>query len=259
MKKIMTILAALLLCMMMGMTAMAHPSRLIDEADVFTDTEETELLAMLDRYSVENLLDIVVVIVDSLDGESAEVYADDYFDYNGYGMGEDYDGVLLLVSIEDRQWYISTCGYAIAAMSDNRLDHMADEIVPYLSAGEYVEAVEEYVVQCAGAVKQARSAGVVYEETTSEGMGNVTAVLASLIIGFILAFIPMLSMKKKMKTVVARQEAAEYMDRSSAQITRSHDRFLYHTISRVYTPPQETSTTHTSSSGMSHGGRGGSF
>jgi uncharacterized protein len=258
MKKIMTILAALLLCMMMGMTALAHPIRMADDADLLTTDEELLLEEMFSSLSEELQFDIVVVTAETLDGKSAQAYADDYYDYNGYGMGEDNDGALFLVSLAEREWYISTCGYGIAAISDQDLYYMEEEIVPYLSSGDYALAFERFAECVADCVEEANTTGqtaVVVEEGTSWGAG----ILLSIPVGFLLAFIPMLSMKKKMKTVVARQEAAEYMDRSSAQITRSHDRFLYHTISRVYTPPQETSTTHTSSSGMSHGGRGGSF
>lgn len=259
MKKIMMILTAFLLGFVLVIPVYAHPSRLVDDADIFTDAEEAELVAMLDRFSTENVFDMVAVTVDSLDGEDAEDYADDYFDYNGYGMGENYDGALFLISMEERQWHISTCGYGIAAISDNDLYYMEDEIVPYLSSGDYVGAVENFAALCAGFVKQAKSAGVVYGQTESEGMGIVMAVLVSLIVGFLFAFIPMLVMKSKMKSVRVRNEAADYMDRGSRRITRSHDRFLYHTINRVYTPKQETSSTHTSSSGRSHGGRGGGF
>lgn len=259
MKKIMTILTAFLLSLVLVVPVQAHPVRLVDEADVFTDAEEAELIGMLDRLSRENEFDIVVVAVESLEGEDAEDYADDYYDYNGYGMGENYDGALLLVSMEERLWHISTCGYGIAAISDGDLAYMEDAIVPYLSSGDYVGAAEEFAALCAGFVKQAKSAGITYGETESEGMGIAMALICSLVAGFFLAFIPMLIMKSKMKSVKVRNEATEYMNRGSRKITRSHDRFLYHTINRVYTPKQETSSTHTSSSGRSHGGRGGGF
>lgn len=259
MKKITMILTAFLLSMVLVIPVQAHPSRLVDEADIFTDAEEAELVGMLDKLSTECTFDIVVVTVDSLDGEGAEDYADDYFNYNGYGMGENYDGALLLISMEDRQWHISTCGYGIAALSDNDLYQIEEEMVPYLSSGEYVEAIENYAWICAGYVQEAKEAGVVYDETASEGMGVFSALVSSLVIGFLLAFIPMLVMKSKMKSVKMRNEAADYMDRESRKITRSHDRFLYHTINKVYTPKEEHSSIHTSSSGRSHGGRGGGF
>ena len=57
--------------------------------------------------------DVIVVTVASLDGKTAESYADDYFDFNGYGLGQDRDGILLLLSMEDRDWAISTHGFAL--------------------------------------------------------------------------------------------------------------------------------------------------
>ena len=41
-------------------------------------------------------------------GKTAEAYADDYYDYNGYGYGENDDGLLLLVSMGEREWAITT-------------------------------------------------------------------------------------------------------------------------------------------------------
>ena len=51
-------------------------------------------------------MDLVVVTANTLGGKSPMEYADDYYDYNGYTD----DGALLLVSMEDRDWWISTKG-----------------------------------------------------------------------------------------------------------------------------------------------------
>ncbi len=40
------------------------------------------------------------------------------YDYCEYGYGADKDGVLLLISTEDNDVYISTCGYGITAFTD---------------------------------------------------------------------------------------------------------------------------------------------
>lgn len=265
MKKVMTILTAFLLVIMMALPVAAqdtgHPSRLVDEADILTDAEENEVLELLDDFSEELDFDIVVVAVDSLDGKSAEAYADDYFDYNGYGMGDNYDGAILLISMEERDWHISTCGYGIAALSDRDLERMGDIIVPYLSSGDYAGAFEEFAWLCAGYVEEAIEAGVTGEMAEESGIRWGRVIITSLLVGFLLAFIPMLMMKQKMKTVVSRSEAGEYMNRGSRRITRSRDAFLYHTINKTYTPRDHDGggSSHRSSSGRSHGGRGGKF
>ena len=93
-------------------------TRVVDMADLLSDSEESSLLFKLDEISERQQFDVVVVTVGSLDGKTPTAYADDFYDYNGYGFGAEYDGVLLLVSMEERDWRISTCGYGITALTD---------------------------------------------------------------------------------------------------------------------------------------------
>ena len=62
-----------------------------------TDSEEQELNTELDEISEKQQCDVVVVTENSLDGKSAQDYADDFFDYNGYGYGDEDSGVLFLI------------------------------------------------------------------------------------------------------------------------------------------------------------------
>lgn len=66
--------------------------RLVDRADLLSELEEEELEARLDEISERQQADVVVVTVNSLDGKSAQDYADDFYDYNGYGIGTDKSG-----------------------------------------------------------------------------------------------------------------------------------------------------------------------
>ena len=54
-----------------------------------------QIHAKLIHMSTDDVFDMVTVTVDSLDGEDAEAYADDYFDYNGYINREGYINLLL--------------------------------------------------------------------------------------------------------------------------------------------------------------------
>lgn len=253
MKKIRTIFTAFLLSLLMvfSVSAEEHPVRLVDDADLLTVEDESKLLNELNEISERQQFDVVVVTTDSLGGKSPQAYADDFFDYNGYGMGEEYDGALLLVSMEYRDWYISTCGYGITALDDRALDQMADEFLPELSEGDYYEAFSEFALLCDNYVEQAKSGGA--GSTAAGGLELFVCLLA----GFLVAFIPMHSMKKQMKNVTMRAEASDYVKQGSRVITKSRDAFLYHTISRR--PRPKENSTHTSSSGRSHGGGGGKF
>ena len=98
-----------------------------------------------------------------------------------------------------------------------------------------------------------------YEEESSPG------ILLSVIIGLVLALFPPLVMKGQLQSVRMQASAGNYEKTGSRNITLRRDIFLYHTVNRV-PKPKETqnrsgggSTTFRSSSGRSHGGRGGGF
>ena len=70
--------------------------------------------------------------VKSLEGKTATEYADDAFDYDGYGLGEDKAGILFLVDMGDRNWATSTHGYAITAFTDAGLSYIEESWYPTL-------------------------------------------------------------------------------------------------------------------------------
>ena len=61
---------------------------LVDEAGLLTEEESSELLNKLEDISQRYENEVGIVTVNSLEGKTAEAYADDYYDYNGYGYGE---------------------------------------------------------------------------------------------------------------------------------------------------------------------------
>lgn len=249
-----------------------HPARLVDGEHLLGTEEADEISRMLDEISVRQNFDVVIVTVGSLGAKSAQAFADDYYDCNGYGMGADRDGVLLLISMEERDWYISTCGYGIEAITDAGRNTMSDYFVPYLSDGDYYTAFKTYAELCDKFVTQART-------DVSYGIGNlddldysipltaedwITAVCVNIVIGIVAALIVCSILKGKLKTVAMQRGAYNYTVENSFEVTQSSDLFLYSTVSRTAKPKENESSgggssTHTSSSGTSHGGGGGKF
>ena len=130
--------------------------RLTDDADLLTNAEEKELLAKLDEISERQKMDVVVVTTNGLDGKTATEYADDFFDYNGFGFGAGHDGILLLVSMEERDWAISTSGAGIDTFTDDGQSFMTGQIIPYLSSGDYAGAFDTYATLCDEFITQAK-------------------------------------------------------------------------------------------------------
>ncbi|MDO4649296.1 MAG: TPM domain-containing protein, partial [Eubacteriales bacterium] len=88
----------------------AKSPHVVDDGNLISAEVEAELESRMEEISEEYQMDVVLVTTDSLYGKTAEAYADDYFDENGYGYGASYDGILFLISMEDRDWAISTTG-----------------------------------------------------------------------------------------------------------------------------------------------------
>ena len=66
--------------------------RVVDNANLLTASEEQELEKYLDSISEDLKFDIAVVTTDTINGKTPMAYADDFYDYNGYGYGDDRDG-----------------------------------------------------------------------------------------------------------------------------------------------------------------------
>ena len=248
----------LIVCMTTAISAASMP-RLVDGADLLTDSEEITLLSMLDEISERQMLDVVIVTTNTLEGKSPMAYADDFYDYNGYGFGASYDGVLLLVSMEDRDWWISTCGYGITAFTDYGIDCLADLFLSDLGSGYYADAFEIFAEGCDEYITLARN-GKPFD-IGAEPFDASGAMMIAVVIGLIAAFIVTASMKGQLKSV-RQQSAGSYLKQDSMRITDSRDLYLYRNVSRVRRQTESSgggSSTHTSSSGRSHGGGGGKF
>ena len=263
------ILFTLLICVAMSFPVLAAGDlpRLVDDADLLTNSEESELLGLLDEISERQQVDVVVVTADTLNGKSPRAYADDFFDYNGYGFGADYDGILFLVSMEDRDIYISAYGYGSTAITDAACEYILDEVVPEMSDGAYLDGFKTYARMCDTFISQAKS-GNPY------GVGNLPKqpfrfginLAISFGIGIVLALIITGVMAGQLKSVRKLSAADNYVKEDSMRLTQSSDLFLYKHTERHARPKESSSSgsshsssAHRSSSGRTHTGGGRKF
>ncbi len=240
-----------------------QPLRLADEADILTASEESELLALLNEISERQELDIVVVTVNSLNGKTSRDYADDYYDQHNYGFGSQKDGILLLLAMESRDYWISTSGYGIRAFTDAGIDRIENSIVDDLGDGNYAEAFTTYAQLCDDYISQAKNGSPYDTGNMPKADYNILQyLLISLAIGLVVALIVTGIMRSKLKSVRFKSGASDYMKKESFVLTQSRDIYLYKTVTRRAKPKNEGSggsSTHSSSSGRSHGGGGGKF
>lgn len=250
--------------------------RVADLAGVIEAETLASLNEMADRVSESYACDVAVAFVPSLDGRDIVDYADDFYDHNGYGYGENDDGILLLVSVGEREFAETTYGYGKTAFSDYGMQsYLEPNFTRYLSRNDWAGAARQFITDAGELLRQARagtpydsygSAAPVSERSTGEKVGF--AAVISAVIGFFSGAIPTGSMKRSMKSVEKNYGAANY-EVSALRLQRNEDRFLYSNVSRTPIPTESDrpggrsggggSSVHFSSSGRSHGGSHGKF
>ena len=251
-------LILLILSLSFNVFATAPVSRLVDDANLLSAHEADYLRNRLNEISDHYDLDVVIVTVDSLNGATAESYADDYYDYNGYRP----DGVLLLISMQERQWAISTTGYGITAFTDAGLAYLEEQFIDDLSAGNYADAFQAFISESENMIIQAQS-GRPYDvgNMPKAPFQPLKSLMISLVIGIVAALIITGIMKSQLKSVRSQAAAAQYVKEGSMELTLCRDIYLYRNITRQKRDSGSSggSSTHRGSSGTTHGGRSGGF
>lgn len=257
-KRIYLTFATAVLTLMMGMSAFAAKDYVIDDAGLITEEQEEKLQNKLEDINDKYDSDVVIVTVDSLGGKSSEAFADDYYDYNGYGS----DGILLLISMEDRDWAISTKGFGIKAFTDAGQGFLVKQFKPSLSNGDYYKAFDTYADWCDDYLQHAKD-GKPYD------VGNMPKLPLSKIwiaiagaIGSLFGGGMVGSMKSQLKSV-HRQSGASHYSTGSIDLNTQVDHFMYRKVDRTERAQSSGSgggsSTHRSSSGSMHGGSHGKF
>lgn len=239
--------------------------RVLDDADILSDSEESLLLDKLDRISEEHGVDVVLLTIDSLGNRTPNLYGDDYFAYNGFGQGGEHDGFMLLLSMEDRDWAIVTHGSGIRIFTDYGQDYLMDQIGPELRRDEFYDAFDEYA-DISEMFIQEWEKGTPFDTDHKVGGGKLPFywIFIALLGGGLVGLVYSLSVKSQLTSVKMQRGADDYIRQGSFQVTGSRDTFLYSKVTRERIDSGSGgggggSSTHSHSSGSSFGGSHGKF
>lgn len=258
--------------------------RLVDNADVLNADEEKMLLDKLDRISESYQVDVVIHTTQNAKYNTIEQYADDYYDYNGFGFGEQghKSGFVLVMDYGRRKWHISTAGEGIFILSNEIRPNMTDAFMPYLSNGEAYKGFDTFAdlsEEIIKAYQEEREPNIIKNADLPEGRHTdhdatggenyqgpkkdktFVRALIGIGLGLLVALIVVASLTGQLNTVRAVHDAADYEVAGSFMLNESNDFFLYRTVSKTKKSSSSSSGggSHSSSSGSSHGGGGGSF
>ena len=267
------LLAVLLLCCLVLPAGASAGSYIVDDAGLLYSDEAAVLEEMASALSATYGIDAVILTIDSLGGVSAQDYADDYYDHNGYSE----DGVLFLLAMEEREWYISTCGTVIYALTDYGIQQLGEGVLPYLSSGSwydgfafFLERLPYYLdayVSGTPVDGYADYSGTYYhgqqDEIVYYPQEKQPSFLMSLLIGLAVGGITIAIMRSMMNTKRAQRGASVYLKDGSWNLRMHRDIYLYSNVTKTRRQQSSSSgggsSVHRSSGGRSHGGGGGKF
>ena len=248
-KKLFSTILVVMLALSMALSVSAAPKTFVlDDAGLLTQQEAAELSGTLSRLSDTYDAQIVVVTIPSAEGNDPDSIVEYFYDNMGIGYGENYDGVLLLVCMDPREYRILSNGYCAAAINTGAIDDIGNAIVSDLSGGDYAEAFGGFADKCEYYLDGYLN-GFPFDFGISIGIALLIGVLVGQIVGKVL--------KGQLKTVHRVNQAKNYVKTGSMNLQTQNDVFLYRDIRR--TPKPRDNNTRSSSGGSSRSVGGGSF
>lgn len=273
MKRLCSLILTLLLLLCLVFPAAANEFALITDMEELLTTEEVTALtdaalALKQEYNIH----VMIVTVPSFQGKSAQDYADDFYDNNGGGE----DGVLFLLSMEEREWYISTAGDMIYALTDYGIQEIGEGAIAYFGQGAYFDGFSFFLnslpyyleafesgtpvdgyADFSGEYYHGDAEETVYYEDSSPSF------FLSLVIGLAAGGITVFVMYRMMDEKNRQRSAAAYIKDGSFRLNTRRDLFLYSNLSKTRKQQNTSSgggsSVHRSSGGRRHGGGGGKF
>ncbi len=241
-----------------------------DDAGLLTQGERDDLTEQIASFTDVSGWNVFAVTTSDTGGKSTMAFADDFFDEHS---PDQEDGVAVVIDMDNRQIYISTCGIAIRYLTDERIDRILDDAYGDISDGEYKACLATML----DGVKRYYEDGIPngqYNYDTETGKvsryRSITLIefLVALALGIVCSVIVWLSVVGKYRL---KSPTFHYDFRGNGRLDLRvrEDRFVNQTLTHRRIPKETSgggghssagrSSTHTSSSGRSHGGGGRSF
>ena len=232
--------------------------RIIDNAGLLNSEEKISLAELADNIASTYNFDLVIVTEKNIGNVKPVDYADDFFDYNGYGLGEDRDGCLFLQVTRSRDYWFSTSGRGIEILNSSAFKKLEADTVKFLSNDEPYNAYRAFLLDWDKFLSLDASG----RHYNFFQQWNTVLVAIAWLLAFGIGSIIVLIWKKQMNTALAQTHATAYMVPGSFGFSEKKDRFLYSRVTKTERPRESSSSgggSHTSSSGRSHGGGGGKY
>ena len=232
--------------------------RVIDEAEILTDSEEAALDTKLAAIEQSHKVRILIGTMKSTDGVVLGKIANNIVDE--ISGDADSGTIVLLLSMKERDWYISTDNKMRVRITDTKgVEYLSGEFLPELKESKYAAAFTTFAATTDEMLTYYEKEGEPYDPANAFNlMAFGIALACALILGGIIYYM----LCEYESNVRSATEADAYLNHDSFRLTQNEDNFLYTTVTRQTKEKKESSSgsnVSTSSRDSSHGGGGGKF
>ncbi len=141
-------LKILILTLLSGLSIWAQPGIPVlknyvnDFTGTLTNDQKTYLERALKAFDDSTSTQIVVLMINSLEGYPVEMYANETAEKNRIGTKENDNGILFLIAKDDRKMRIEV-GYGLEGALPDALASsiLRNEVAPYFKRGEYYKGI----------------------------------------------------------------------------------------------------------------------
>lgn len=253
--KFLAVLTALILILSLCIPVLASDGTMhyvIDADDLLTYEEWEPLEDQAADISQRHGCDVYVVFLYDYtvygDGSVYDTAAQLYHSEN-YGVGEDRNGIMLLVSMSTRDYALFVYGQqAEYAFNSYGLAELENAFLPSLSEDDWCGGFAAYLTACDKYLTQA-DAGKPVQESVMQRILPVVGISCGI------SLVICLVLKGKMKAVRRKTDAKGYVAFGGLNLTERYDRFTHATETRR----RIEKDTSKSESGGGGSGRSGKF
>lgn len=231
-----------------------------DTVPLLTDSQWLSLYELAREISEQYQCAVYFITVDDYtDYGSGSIYnvaKGIYRDYD-LGWGEEKSGVLLLLSMEERDYTLIAYGYGNTAFTDYGKDYLSEKFLDNFAEDDWAGGCRDYMNTCAELLKLAREGQPL---DVGSRIRPFHVALVSIPLGFILAIVLCFLVQEAGKKKVSQgKEAGSYLSPGNMEITLREDHFVNSTQSRTKIERSSGSSGGTSVDSQGFSGKSGKF
>lgn len=235
----------LMLALLFSLSICAHADARIDYvsdyAGLLPESKRQELNDLAARLSDQYDFGVFVVIVDDytsyVNGSIAD-FAEEIFHSYGLGRGETEDGVILAMSMNERDYDIYAHGdFGNYAFTDYGKEQLADSFLDNFRRNDWAGGFRDYIETSGEMMRKAKNGDPVDiwipdpVEDRGPSFDGFKAMI-SLAVGALFGGGAVGGMKRSMKTAVAQTRAEEYVARGGVKLRGRSDEFINRVVNR---------------------------